>query len=246
MIRLVVALLFVFLFLVLSIPVMLVEWIVGMFNPSAKDNSSLKIIQWAFKTVLFICGTKVRIFGEENIPTDRSVLLVGNHRSIFDILITYSTVKRPTGIISKKEMKRVPLLNIWMINIGCFFLDRKNIKEGMKMVLNAIEKVKSGMSILIYPEGTRGKVEGEVLPFKGGSFKIAEKSGCDIIPFAIINSANIFENHKPFIKKQEVAIVYGESIHITDYDKKEYKEIPEIVRTKVIELYNSKKDEIIK
>ncbi|MBQ0027967.1 MAG: 1-acyl-sn-glycerol-3-phosphate acyltransferase [Lachnospiraceae bacterium] len=244
MLRIIIAGIFVFIFLVLTIPVLLVEWIVGEFNPKAKEKSCFHIIQWAFRLVLKVCGTKVIIYGEENIPTDRSVLFVGNHRSIFDILLVYTTVKRPTGIIAKQELKKVPLLNVWMANIGCFFLDRKNIKEGLKMVLNAVEKVKDGMSILIFPEGTRSKEEGVVLPFKGGSFKIAEKSGCDVIPFAIINSAEIFENHKPFIKKTKVIINYGEPIHTSDFDRKEYKEIPDIARNKVIELHDSKKNEI--
>ena len=244
MLRIAIVGLFVFLFLALSIPVLLVEWIVGKFNSEEKERSCFHIIQWAFRTVLKLCGTQVTVYGEENIPTDRSVLFVGNHRSIFDILLVYSTVKRPTGIIAKQELKKVPLLNVWMNNIGCFFLDRKNIKEGLKMVLNAVDKVKGGMSILIFPEGTRSRDEGVVLPFKGGSFKIAEKSGCDIIPFAIINSAQIFENHKPAIKKTKVIISYGEPIHTSEYDRKEYKEIPEMARNRVIELHDSKKGEL--
>lgn len=244
MIRIIIAGLFVGIFLILSIPVLIIEWIVGMFNAEAKDISSLKIIQWAFKVVLFICGTDLKIVGEENIPTDRSVLFVGNHRSIFDILIVYTTVKRPTGIISKKEIKKVPLLNVWMKNIGCFFLDRKDIKEGLKMVLDAADKAKNGMSILIFPEGTRCKEEGVVLPFKGGSFKIAEKSGCDIVPFAIINSAEIFENHKPRIKKAKVIIAYGEPIHTSEYDRKQYKEIPELARTMVVKMHEENANSI--
>lgn len=236
--------LFVGLFLILSIPILIVEWIVGKFNPKAKERHCFSIIQWAFRVVLRVSGADITVYGEENIPTDRSVLFVGNHRSIFDILLIYTTVKRPTGIIAKKELKKVPLLNIWMKDIGCFFLDRENIKEGMKMVLNAIEKVKDGMSILIFPEGTRSKEEGVVLPFKGGSFKIAEKSGCDIIPFAIVNSAGIFENHKPRIKKTKIIINYGAPIHTSEFDRKQYKEIPEIARAQVISLHDSKKDEI--
>lgn len=244
MIRIILALVFVVLFLILSIPVLLVEWIVGMYNKEAKRLSCYKIIQWAFKFVLFVCGTNVTLVGEENIPTDRSVLFVGNHRSIFDILIVYTTIKMPTGIISKKEIEKVPIFKTWMKNIGCFFLDRNDIKEGLKVVLSAIESVKEGMSILIFPEGTRCKEEGTVLPFKGGSFKIAEKSGCDIIPFAIVNSAEVFENHKPFVKKTKVVIAYGEPIHTAQYDKKEYKEIPNIAYEKVVELHNTNKDKI--
>lgn len=244
MIRIIVAGLFVVLFLVLSIPVLIVEWIVGKFNQQAKDNSSMHIIQWAFRVVLKIAGTNLVAYGTENIPTDRSVLFVGNHRSIFDILILYVNVKKPTGIIAKKELGKVPLLKRWMYNIRCIFLDRDNIKEGLKMVLNAIEMVKSGINIAIFPEGTRNKDNGTFLPFKGGSFKIAEKSGCDVIPFAIINSAAIFEDQKPRLKKTKAIIVFGEPIKTAGLPKEELKLIPEKARDSVIALYESKVGEL--
>lgn len=244
MLRLIFAVIFVVLFLILTLPLLLILWIVGKFNQSAKDNCSLAIIKWAFKGILFFAGTKMDVYGAENIPEDRSVLFVGNHRSIFDILILYVNMKRPTGIISKKEIKKVPIFNIWMKNIRCIFLDRSDIKEGLKMVLGAIEMVKEGISIAIFPEGTRNKEEGTFLPFKGGSFKIAEKSGCDVIPFAILNSAEIFENHKPSIKKTHVIIEFGEAIHTAGLSRDELKLIPDKARDSVIMMHNNRVNEI--
>ena len=87
MFRLLIGGLTVFLFLVLTLPVLLILWIVGLKNPAARDKASQAIIQWAFRLLLFICGVKADVYGKENIPDDRSVLFVGNHRSIFDILL---------------------------------------------------------------------------------------------------------------------------------------------------------------
>lgn len=243
MIRFIVAIIFVVVFLILSLPLLLVLWIVGKFNMSAKNIASQKVIQWAFRLVLFICGTKLDVYGEENLPTDRSALYVGNHRSIFDILIIFTSLRYLAGIISKKEIKKVPIFNVWMKNVNCLFLDRDNIKEGLKMVFDAIEKIKNGIGVVIFPEGTRCKEEGEFLPFKGGSFKIAEKSGCDVIPFAIINSAAIFENQKPRVKKAHVILVIGEPIHTAGLSREEMKNIPELARERVILLHNSKVSE---
>mgnify|MGYP001108845276 CR=1 FL=1 len=69
---------------------MFVEWIIGKFNPGVKDRSSLAIVNWAFRVVLFLAGTKVTFIGLENVPTDTPVLYVGNHRSFFDVVITYT------------------------------------------------------------------------------------------------------------------------------------------------------------
>ena len=123
-------------FLILSIPILIVEWIIGKFNPYARDISSLRIVQFMFKLILFVAGTKVTVIGEDRIPKDTPVLYVGNHRSYFDILLTYSRCKRLTGYIAKKEMEKVPLLSIWMRFVYCLFLDRENPKEGLKTILN--------------------------------------------------------------------------------------------------------------
>ncbi len=219
MIRFILIVIFVVLFLILSIPIMLVEWIIGKFNQGVKDRSSLAIVNWAFRWCLRIAGTKVIAIGEENIPKDTAVLYVGNHRSFFDILVTYVRVPRPTGYISKKEMLKWPLLNIWMKNLHCLFLDRENIKEGLKTILTAVDKVKNGISICIFPEGTRNKEADTFLPFHEGSFKIAEKGDVPIIPMTIVNSAAIFENQFPRIKKTTVVVEYGKPIYVKELDK---------------------------
>lgn len=144
-------------YLILSIPILLVEWIIGRFSPEKKDISSLRIIQAVFRFILKITGAKITVIGEENVPKDTPVLYIGNHRSYFDILLTYSRCPIRTGYIAKKEMEKIPLLSTWMRYLHCLFLDRKDIKQGLKTILTAVDKVKSGISICIFPEGTRNR-----------------------------------------------------------------------------------------
>ena len=129
MIRFILVAAFVILFLIVSIPLMLVEWIIGKFNMDIKNRSSLAIVNWAFRGCLFFSGVKITVIGEENVPKDVPVLYIGNHRSYFDILLTYTRVPRPTGYIAKDSMEKIPLLNIWMKNLHCLFLNRENLKE---------------------------------------------------------------------------------------------------------------------
>ena len=98
-------------------------------------------------------------------------------------------------------------------------MDRDNIKEGLKTILTGVEKVKNGISICIFPEGTRNKENDTFLPFHEGSFKIAEKGGVPVIPMTILNSAGVFEDHLPRIKKTTVVIDFGEPIYIKELDK---------------------------
>ena len=90
MIRFIIVVIVVVGFLILSIPILIFEWILGKFNPRLRDISSLRLVQNVFKLVLFVSGTKATIIGAENVPQNEAVLYVGNHRSFFDILLTYS------------------------------------------------------------------------------------------------------------------------------------------------------------
>jgi 1-acyl-sn-glycerol-3-phosphate acyltransferase len=237
MIRLILVVLFLALFLIGGIPLLLAEWIIGKFNMDIKSRSSLAIVKWAFRVILFLAGTKVIIKGEENVPKDEPVLYIGNHRSYFDIVITYTRVPRLTGYIAKKEMLRYPILRDWMKNLYCLFLDRKDVKQGMKTILTAIEQIKQGISICIFPEGTRNRVNHTFMEFREGSFKIASKTGCAIVPMCIYNSAAIFEDHMPRIKKAEVIVEYGKPFYIKDLDKEDQKKAGVYTQKLIKEMY---------
>ncbi len=243
MIRIILVAVFVVLFLVLSIPLLITEWIIGKLNMDLKSRSSLAIVNWAFRVCLFFAGTTVIVKGEENVPKDEPVLYIGNHRSYFDILITYVRVPRPTGYIAKREMLKWPLLVSWMKNLHCLFLDRNDVKQGLKIILTAIEKIKSGISICIFPEGTRNKENHTFMEFHEGSFKIASKSGCPIIPMTIYNSADIFEDHLPKIKKTQVILEYGKPIYVKDLAKEDQKKIGAYTKNIIMETYFKIKEE---
>lgn len=242
MLRLIIVATFVILFLICSIPLFFIEWLIGKWKPDVKSRSSLAIVNWAFRVVAFLSGTKAITVGEENVPKDKAVLYVGNHRSFYDIILTYPKVPRPTGYVAKKEMLKVPLLSVWMKYLHCLFLDRDNIKEGLKTILQAIEMVKSGISVCIFPEGTRNKTADTFLPFHDGSFKIAEKSGAPIIPMTIVNSAAVFEDHFPKIKKTTVVIEYGKPIYLNEMSREEKKVIGTTVKAVIEETYFRNKE----
>lgn len=242
MIRTISIMLVVVLFLILSIPLLLAEWIIGKFNPGLKDRSSLAIVNSIFRLILKMTGVKVIVIGKERVPKDTAVLYVGNHRSYFDILLTYVHVPRPTGYISKKEMDRYPLLNLWMRNLHCLFLDRQDIKQGLKVILEAIDKVKNGISICVFPEGTRNKVNDTFLPFHEGSFKVADKGGVPIVPMSIVNAADIFEDHLPKVKKTTVVLEYCEPVYMKDLDKETKKTVGAYVSGIIADTYFKNKE----
>jgi len=246
--RLIFDAIFLGLYLILGIPVLLVLWLLGKVDKwkYATDLIALRIVQWAFRVMLWIAGTEQTVIGAENVPKDQPVLYIPNHRSYFDILLIYSKVPGLTGFVAKDSMLRYPVLRRWMQKLYCLFLNRDNPREGLKTILQGIEYVKRGISICIFPEGTRNKTDELFLPFKEGSLKIAEKTGCLIIPVALNNTAEIFENHMPWIHKCHVVLQYGTPIDPKNLSKEEKKHLGAFCRDKIQEMYEKNMTLIVK
>ena len=241
MIRMLGAIIFVALFLIFSLPIIGLEYLYEKVNKKRADITSLRIVQWAFRMVLLICGTNVIVKGEENVITDEPVLYIGNHRSFFDTVIGYSRCPNLTGFISKDVIKKVPILNLWMERLYCLFLDRSNTRDGLRVVLTSIEYIKKGISIYVFPEGTRTRT-GEMSPFKEGTFKIASKTGCPIIPVAFSNTEDIFEGHFPWIKKTTAVIHYGKPIYPNELEGDDKKHLGAYTQRAISEMLEEDKD----
>lgn len=240
--RTIITVLYILLFLILGLPVLGIEWIISKFNKAHADMVQLRIVQCGLKCVAFISGVKLTVIGEENVPKDEPVLYIGNHRSFFDVVVTYARCPGLTGYIAKDGVNKVPIFRIWMKRLHCIFLKRDDMKEGLKVILKAIEYVKSGISICIFPEGTRNKDRDNptsLLPFKEGSFKIASKTGCKIVPMALIGTADILENHFPWIHSTDIKLIYGEPIDVSALDKDQQKHVGAYCQTVVEELIRS-------
>lgn len=224
MIRFIIIVIYIALFAILSLVLLPIEYLIGLKYPLVKQRSSQKIVKYFFLGALWLSGVRRTIKGLDRIPTDQPVLYIANHRSIFDVLLIYTLVPGLTGFIAKNDVEHLPILNHWMRNLKCLFLDRVNAREGLKTILTGIEQIKAGTSMFIAPEGTRNHGE-DMLPFKPGSLKIAEKTGCPIVPIAITNADNIWENQFPKIRAVDVTIEFGEPILVASLDAAAKKEL---------------------
>ena len=207
-------------------------------DPKKRAEYVLPLVQGIFRKILKAAHVTVEVEGMENlspIPKDEGVLFVGNHRSYFDVIIAYTLVDRPTGFIAKIEMEKLKPLKRWMEYLGCLFMDRNNLKQSLKVIITAIKQVREGQSIWIYPEGTRaeGETDLDMEPFKEGSFKVAEKTGCKIVPVSMINTRNILEAQFPAIKPQHIKVRIGAPIEVKNLSEEEQKHIGAYVQAKV-------------
>ena len=207
-------------------------------DPKKRAEYTLPLVQGIFRKILKTAHVTVEVEGMENltsIPKDEGVLFVGNHRSYFDVIIAYTLVDRPTGFIAKAEIEKIRPLKRWMDELGCLFIDRNNLKQSLKVIITAIKQIREGQSIWIYPEGTRseGETELDMETFKEGSFKIAEKTGCKIVPVSMINTRNILEAQFPAIRPQHIKVRIGAPIEVKNLSEEAQKHVGAYVQAQV-------------
>lgn len=185
--------------------------------------------------------SKIEIDGLENLP-EGPVLFISNHEGNFDIPVLLSTIPKPFGFISKKEVKKLPIIPVYMEEMNCVFLDRTDRRSSFKSITDSVEKLKSGHSILIFPEGTRSKGEG-IGEFKSGFMRIAKDAGVPIVPIAIHGTSYIMEKNNNKIRPAHVKVQV-----LTPYDVEFIKEtdaktlIP-LIHSKVEEAIGSLKND---
>ena len=238
MIRLILVALLLGIYFILSLPIMGILWLVRKFITPKAELFMQRIVQFALWVVWHVSGVKLTTIGLENIPEDQPVLFVGNHLSYFDVVIAYSQMKNRTIFIGKASLEKIPFLSWNMKFLRCLFIDRTNMRQGVKTIMEAAEMTKEGISVFIYPEGMRN-TNGDELKlhtFHDGSFKVAQRGPCPIIPVAITNTANIFENHIPWIKATRVVIEYGKPVTWDELDKDTRKHIGDHFQQVILEM----------
>lgn len=188
-----------------------------------------KITHWWASFILKLSGCKVHVEGLENIPKDRAALFVANHQSNFDIPLLMSVIDTPKGFIAKKELENIPLLSKWMKYIQCVFMDRDNLRQSAESIVKGINILKSGYSMVIFPEGTRSK-GGQHSDFKAGSFKLATKSKSLIVPVTIDGTYKVLEESNNKIKASNLKVIIHKPIDTTTLSKDELNTLHEDVQ----------------
>lgn len=184
---------------------------------------------WAMSQ-LKMSGAKVKLFGEENIPADIPVLFISNHQGNFDIPLFMSYIKKPKGYLSKIEMKKIPVVCTWMEYMHCVFMERGNMRKAAEAISAGIKVLKSGYSMVLFPEGTRSKGN-QMNEFKAGAFKLATKSEVPIIPVTIKGSYKLMEaNNNNIIKPAEVEIYIHPMVYTDKLTREEQAELPDFIK----------------
>jgi 1-acyl-sn-glycerol-3-phosphate acyltransferase len=176
------------------------------------------------RILLFLSGVTVEIKGVENILRDRPQIIASNHKGAFDILALQAFIPVQFRWVAKKSLFKIPIIGWSMSLAGYVSIDREKAGSAYKSIERAAEKVKKGVSVLIFPEGTRSST-GSLLPFKRGGFLLAIKSGVPIIPVSIRGTENLMRKESILIRPGVVKVVIGRPIPVSDTDEKPLMEI---------------------
>jgi 1-acyl-sn-glycerol-3-phosphate acyltransferase len=169
---------------------------------------------WA-RTVLAICRVHVRAKGAENLDPRQSHVYVSNHASMFDIPAILAAVPDQIRIVYKKELEVIPFFG-WGLKWGHYIgINRGRGSDAMRSIEEAIEKIRSGQSLLLYAEGTR-TTDGKLQPFKRGAFNIAVRAGVPVVPLTVNGSYRILPKRSIIIQPGSVEIVLGKPIPVPD------------------------------
>lgn len=185
-------------------------------------------------------NVEIKAYGQENIPKETTFMLFPNHQGMYDVLALIDTCDVPFSVVSKKEVQNIPFLKQVFSCINALFMDREDVRQSMKIIMEVSKRVQEGTNYLIFPEGTRSKKGNQLGEFKGGSFKAATKAKCPIVPVALINSFVPFDSNS--IKKVEVQVHYLKPMLYEEYKNMKTTEIAIEVKNRIENaIKNSKK-----
>ncbi|MGL5764342.1 MAG: lysophospholipid acyltransferase family protein, partial [Sarcina sp.] len=138
--------------------------------------------------------------------------------------------------IAKKELENIPMISEWMRFMQCIFMDRSNLRKSASAIIDGIKILKSGQSLVIFPEGTRSK-GGPMAEFKAGSFKLATKPKLPIVPVTIDGSYKIMEANNNRIKPANVDLYIHKPIFTDSLSKEDeanlHNTVADIIRSKL-------------
>lgn len=178
----------------------------------------------------------VTVTGEDYIPADNGFILFPNHQGLFDMLALFATCPKPLSVVIKKEAANWILVKQALAATRSLSMDRKDIKDQVRIIGEVTKRVKDGCNFVIFPEGHRSRNGNEILDFKSGTFKSAIKAGCPIIPVALINSFRPFDINS--LKQEYVEVHYMKPIYPDQYMGMKSVEIAHLVHDRIQEEIN--------
>ncbi|WP_154245304.1 1-acyl-sn-glycerol-3-phosphate acyltransferase [Kangiella sp. HZ709] len=178
---------------------------------------------------------------ESQIPKDRAVILMCNHACAYDIPLAFASIPGSIRMIAKKELFKIPILSRALKSGEFLSIDRQNRSQAIEDLKFAHEKMKSGIRIWMFPEGTRSE-DGSLKPLKKGGIRLAIDTNAIIIPIVMQDIQHILPNKKWLKMRlgQKVKIKIGEAIDCKEYSSADRHNLTELVYNRMKQLLDER------
>jgi 1-acyl-sn-glycerol-3-phosphate acyltransferase len=184
---------------------------------------------WA-KTILLLSRVTVSVQGLHHLDAGATYIYMVNHQSMFDILVLQGYVSVQFRWLAKRELFQIPVFGPSMTRAGYISIDRSNRRMAHKSLLEAAQKIAQGVSVVIFPEGSRSR-DGEIMPFKPGGFHLAVRAGQPIVPVAICGTHDVMPKGSLRISPGRVTVSINPPIETASYAKGDKSLLMETVRS---------------
>ncbi len=189
------------------------------------------------KAALFATRVKVRVEGLENLNGKGPYIFMSNHQGYYDIFALLGNLPIQFKWLAKKELFSIPFFGWTMAVAGYIRIDREGTRETVKAMNQAARRIREGLSVVIFPEGSRSP-DGSIQPFKKGGFTLAIKSKVPIVPIAISGSREIMPKERLTASPGEIRIRVGAPIDIQNYSMKDRNSLMKKVRESILESFH--------
>ncbi len=187
---------------------------------------------WAM-LMCYVAFVRVDVKGREHIEKNQSYVFVANHQSMFDIYAIYGWLNVPFKWIMKKELEAIPFVGKACKSAGHIFIPRGQTKAAKKCIDEAKKKLVNGLSVVIFPEGSRTHT-GEVGAFKRGAFQIATDLQLPIIPITIKGAFEVMPRNSSVVHPQKIELIIHPKVETSHY-LENHNDLVQIVRQSIVD-----------
>ena len=161
--------------------------------------------------ILKTANCPLKVEGMERIDKSHPYIYASNHQSAMDIPALYVGLNFPFRIMAKKELFRIPFMGWHLRRSGQIPIERENARSSLKSLIRASETVRSGMPLLVFPEGGRTP-DRTIKPFLGGAFYVAIKAGVPIVPMALVGTYEALPMNSYVLRPHPLRLIVGEPV----------------------------------
>ena len=200
--------------------------------PGGEDRAHRYLVRWARVSIKLAC-LPITVSGLERLDASQTYVFMPNHASFLDILLVFAFVPHHFRIIVKEEFFSMPLLGLTVKSSGQIPLDRKHPRKGLKAIKQAADLLKKGISIVVFPEGTRSR-DGRIHEFKTTLFVLPIRTRTAVVPIRIEGTFESLRRGSMLLRRFPTRVTFLDPIPADSFSEKDRALYAEKVRRSLI------------